>query len=98
MELRGGRGGQLEVEDAPYIVMGKIQPLSTSSARDTRYYRSRGAVLPRGRAVLPWWTTVLPRQQQRPGLGCSTTARAVLPLPLAVLPQGREVIACEERG
>ena len=47
MELRGGRGSQLEVEDAPYIVMGNIQPLSTCSARDTRYYRA-------GRAVLPW--------------------------------------------
>ena len=28
MELGDGRGGQLEVGDAPYIVMGKIQPLS----------------------------------------------------------------------
>ena len=43
MELRDGKGGQLEVEDAPYIVVDKFQPLSTCSARDTRYYRSRGA-------------------------------------------------------
>ena len=28
MELRGGRGDLLEVEDTPYIVVGKIQPLS----------------------------------------------------------------------
>ena len=68
MELRGGRGSQLEVEDIPYIVVEKIQPLSTSSARDTRYYRSKDAVLPRRRAVLVWLTTVLPRQQHRPEL------------------------------
>ena len=68
MELRGGRGSQLEEEDTPFIVMEEIQPLSSSSACDTRYYRSRGAVLPQGHAVLPWRTTVLPRQQQRPGL------------------------------
>jgi len=66
MELRGGRGSQLEVEDIPYIVGEKIQPLSTSSARDSRYYRSKGAVLPRRRAVLPWVITVLPWQLHRP--------------------------------
>ena len=66
MELRGGRGSQLEVEDIPYIVVEKIQPLSTCSARDSRYYRSKEAVLPRGNAVLPWTTTVLPWQLHRP--------------------------------
>ena len=66
MELRGGRGSQLEVEDNPYIVVERIQPLSTSSARDTRYYRSKDAVLPQRRAVLPWSTMVLPWQLHRP--------------------------------
>ena len=66
MELGDGRGGQLEVEDAPFIVVEKFQPLSTCSARDTRYYRSKGAVLPRRRAVLPWVITVLPWQLHRP--------------------------------
>ena len=65
MELAGGRGGQLEVGDTPSIVMEKIQPLSTCSACDMRYYHSRSAVLPQGHAVLPWGTTVLPRQLQR---------------------------------
>ena len=68
MELRGGRGDLLEVEDTPYIVVEKSNRYPTSSARDTRYYRSRGAVLPRGCAVLPWLTTVLLRQQHRPEL------------------------------
>ena len=62
----GERGSQLEVEDTPYIVVDKIQPLSTCSACDTRYYRSKGAVLPRRRAVLPWVITVLPWQLHRP--------------------------------
>ena len=53
MELRVGRGGQLGEEDAPYIVEGQIQPLSTNPAYATRYYRARGAVLPQGHAVLP---------------------------------------------
>ena len=53
MELRGGRGSQLEVVDTPFIVKEKIQPLSTCPACDVRYYRSRGAVLPQGPAVLP---------------------------------------------
>ena len=66
MELRGGKGSQLEVEDNPYIVVERIQPLSTSSARDTRYYRSKDAVLTRRRAVLPWVITVLPWQLHRP--------------------------------
>ena len=46
MELRGGRGSELEVEDTPYIVVEKIQPLSTCSARDTRYYRKAGESRP----------------------------------------------------
>ena len=44
MELRGGRGSQLEVEDIPYIVVEKIQPLVLpathgSTAPRKRYYR-----------------------------------------------------------
>ena len=46
IELRGGRGSQLEVGDTPFIVIGQIQPLSTYSARDLRYYRTRHVVLP----------------------------------------------------
>ena len=80
MELWGGRGGQLEEEDTPYIVERQIQPLSTYSARDLRYYRSRQAALPQGLTVLP---------PQRQGLDqaraakaeSGTTADAVLPLP-----------------
>ena len=95
MELRDGRGSQLEEEDTPYIVERQIQPLSTYSARDLRYYRSRQAALPQGLTVLPWWAAVLPLQRQ--GLvqaraakaESGTAADAVLPLPLAVLPQGQ---------
>ena len=46
MELRGGRGSQLEEEDTPYIVEKQIQLLSTNqpatystTAQDKRYYR-----------------------------------------------------------
>ena len=39
MEHGGGRGSQLEEEDTPYIVEEQIQPLSTNSACDARYYR-----------------------------------------------------------
>ena len=46
MELRGGRGNLLEVEDTPYIVVDKSNRYLISSARDPRYYRSRSAVLP----------------------------------------------------
>ena len=53
MELRVGRGSQLEEEDTPYIVERQIQPLSTYSAHDLWYYRPRPAVLLQGHAVLP---------------------------------------------
>ena len=57
MELRDGRGSQLEVGDTPFIAVDKIQPLSTNPARDMRYYRSRGNSrgrdLPDLGAVLP---------------------------------------------
>ena len=53
MELGDGRGSQLEEEVSPYIVIGQIQPLSTYSARDLWYYRSKQAVLPQGLTVLP---------------------------------------------
>ena len=52
MKLEGGRGGQLEEEETPYIVEEQIQPLSTNSACVARYYRARAAVLPQGHAVL----------------------------------------------
>ena len=66
MELGGGRGGQLEEEDTPYIVEEQIQPLSTNSACDARYYRTGDAVLPLGHTVLPQRTAVLPPMQQNP--------------------------------
>ena len=59
MELRDGRGGQLEVGDIPFIVVDKIQPLSTNPACDMRYYRTRQAVLPQGIVVLPQGVAVL---------------------------------------
>ena len=81
MELRGGRGGQLEEEDTPYIVEEQIQPLSTNSACAARYYRRA----PR---------YYRPHSRDQNSLKCTkveggSTAGAVLPLPLAVLPQGR---------
>ena len=104
MELRDGRGSQLEEEDTPYIVERQIQPLSTYSARDLRYYCSRHAVLPQGLTVLLWWAAVLPLQRQgivqarAAKAESGTAADAVLPLPLAVLPQGRIGLAWEGRG
>ena len=64
MELRDGRGSQLGEEDSPFIVVGQIQPLSTYSARDVRYYRTGHAVLPQGPAVLPRGAAVLPLARQ----------------------------------
>ena len=64
MELGDGRGSQLGEEDSPYIVQEQIQPLSTNSARDERYYRTWQAVLPHGTTVLPQGTAVLPLAQQ----------------------------------
>ena len=73
MELGDGRGGQLGEEDSPYIVQEQIQPLSTNSACEELYYRTRQAVLlqeivvlPQGIAVLPLGGVVLPRPWQRP--------------------------------
>ena len=60
MELGDGRGSQLEEEDTPYIVEGQIQPLSTYSARDERYYRTQQVVLPHEPMVLPQGPAVLP--------------------------------------
>ena len=67
MELGGGRGSQLGEEDLSFTVIGQIQPLSTYSARDLRYYRTIHAVLPQGPVVLPRGTVVLPHARQ--GLG-----------------------------
>ena len=95
MELGGERGGQLGEEDSPYIVIEQIQPLSTYSARDEWYYRTRQAVLPHEPAVLPQGPVVLPLPRQELAQACSIGAEggsatgALLPLPLAVLPQGR---------
>ena len=97
MELGDGRDSQLGEEDTPYIVEEQIQLLSTNSACLAWYYRARDAVLPQGHAVLPQGPAVLPPVQQKSDPPrCSEaeggrTAGAVLPLPLAVLPQGREV-------
>ena len=97
MELGDGRGGQLGEEDTPYIVEGQNQPLSTNPACAAWYYRARAAVLPQGHAVLPQGPAVLPPEQQKPEQPrCNEaeggrTAGAVLPLPLAVLPQGRDI-------
>ena len=88
----------------PFYRWGEIQPLSTYSARDLRYYHSGKAVLPQGLTVLPRQVAVLPLQQQ--GLvqaraaraESGTTADAVLPLPLAVLPQGQNGQGWEGHG
>ena len=61
----------------------QIQPLSTNPACVARYYRAKDAVLP-------------PMQQKPDQPRCNEaeggrTAGVVLPLPLAVLPQGRVV-------
>ena len=97
MELGDRRGSQLEEEGTPYIVEEQIQPLSTNSACVSRYYCTGNTVLPQGHAVLPHGPAVLPPVQQKPDQPRCTeaeggrTAGAVLPLPLAVLPQGRVV-------
>ena len=96
MELGDGRGSQLGEEDTPYIVEEQIQLLSTTSACEARYYRAGDAVLPRGHTVLPQGPVVLPPVQQKPDqprcneAESGRTAGAVLPLPLAVLLQGRD--------
>ena len=101
MELRatiglgGGRGGQLGEEDSPFIVKEQIQLLSTYSARDERYYRTQQAVLPHEPMVLPQGPVILSlaRQELTQAYGKEAeggrNAGAVLPLPLAVLLQGR---------
>ena len=95
MELGDRRGSQLGEEDSPYIVIEQIQPLSTYSARDERYYRTKQAVLPHEPTVLPQGPAELPLPRQELAQACSIGAEggriagAVLPLPLAVLPQGR---------
>ena len=97
MELGDGRGSQLGEEDTPYIVEEQIQPLSTNPACIAWYYHVRAAVLPQGHAVLPQGPAVIPPEQHKPGQPKCTegeggrAAGAVLPLPLAVLPQGRDV-------
>ena len=68
MELGDGRGSQLGEEDTHFIVEEQIQPLSTNSACDARYYHTIQAVLPHGPAVLPRGTAVLPLAWQGPGL------------------------------
>ena len=78
MELEGERGSPLGEEDSPYIVKEQIQPLSTNSAREERYYRTRHAVLPLARQGL-YQTCSAEAESGR-------TTGAVLPRPLAVLP------------
>ena len=101
MELRDGRGSQLGEEDSPFIVIEQIQPLSTNSACEERYYHTRQAVLPQGPAVLPRGSVVLPLSRQELDEPCCVEAEscrtvgAVLPLPLEVLPQGRVSLGWE---
>ena len=104
MELGVEEVSQVGEEDSPFIVKEQIQPLSTYSARDERYYRTQQAVLPHEPTVLPQGPAVLPLARQELTQTCGKkaeggrTAGTVLPLPLAVLPQGRKVQAYEERG
>ena len=71
MELGDVRGGQLGEEDTPFIMEEQIQLLSTNSAREARYYRTKQAVLPHGPVVLPRGTTILPLARQGPELALS---------------------------
>ena len=81
----------------PLYSGGTIPTVTHHSARDPRYYRTTGAVLPHGPAVLPRWTAVLPWARQsldlnrRAQTGRGRTAGAVLPWPYAVLPQGNHM-------
>ena len=60
MELRVGRGSQLEEEDTPFIAEDKKLTVIHLPAHDQWYYRPRPAVLPQGLIVLAWRTAVLP--------------------------------------
>ena len=77
----------------PLYSEGTIPTVTHHSARDPRYYRTTGAVLPHGPTVLPRQTAVLPWVWQsldlnrRARTGRGRTAGAVLPRPYAVLPQ-----------
>ena len=108
MELRVGRDKSTGKKGTPYIVWDKDPTVIHLPARGQRYYRSRPAVLPQGHAVLPQGhavqpcrPAVLPQHQQQLGQTSGTSAEggtsasAVLPLPLAVLPQGRIPLARE---
>ena len=104
MELGDGRDSQLGEEDTPYIVEEQIQPLSTNSACEARYYHAGDAVLLQGHTVLPQGPAVLPPEQHKPGQPKYTeaeggrTASAILPTPLAVLPQGRDSLDLGRHG
>ena len=101
MKLGDGKGSQLGEEDSPYIVIGQIQPLSTYSARDMRYYHTRHVVLPQGPTLLPQSIAVLPLARQKPGealLHKATSGRTTGAMPLlalAVLPQGKVCLGWE---
>ena len=77
----------------PLYSGGTIPTVTHHSARDPWNYRTTGAVLPHGPAVLPRRTAVLPWARQSPDLmkgartGRGRSAGAVLPRPHAVLPQ-----------
>ena len=53
MELRVGRDKSTGKKGTPYIVRVKDPTVIHLPARGQRYYRSRPAVLPQGRVVLP---------------------------------------------
>ena len=85
MELFGGRGPSTLEKKTPFYSGGTIPTVTHHSARDPRYYRTTGAVLPHGPAVLPRRTAVLPWARQSPDLskrartGHGRSAGAVLP-------------------
>ena len=60
MELGDGRGEVFLEKKTPLHSGGTIPTVTHHSARDPRNYRTTGAVLPHGPAVLPRRTAVLP--------------------------------------
>ena len=89
MEFGDGRDSQLGEEDTPYIVEEQIQPLCTNSACVSRYYRKGTRYYRRA----PRYYRLCSRDPNNPDAKEAEggrTAGAVIPLPLAVLPQGRD--------
>ena len=96
MELGDGRGSQLGEEDTPYIVEEQIQPLPPTqpaqrgtTTPERRYYRRGTRYYRRAPRYYRPHSRDQNSQRSTKAEGGST-AGAVLPLPLAVLPQGRD--------